>query len=481
MDIFYLLERARVRRLVNRIAGLVGGLIVLFGIFAPLAVAQSDAALSEIGSSVQLMQPTGAGQSAPVNTVTLHDAIERAQKNDAQLLSAISDAKIAGEDRVQARAALLPSVNGSVQYLGTQGNGITPNGRYVTNDGVHVYRAWGVVHQDLSPGTFMATGYRRAAAAEALAKAKSEIARRGLAVTVAKDFYGLVVAQRKYATAQLAVEQAKHFFDITQDGERAGQSPHSDAIKAEIQYRLQQQTFDESKLAMEDARLTLAVLMFPTLNENFSVVDDLDSAQPLPQFDEVKTMAEKENPDLRVALEFAREAELDVSAAKTSFLPKLTLETDYGIEANSFALHSVSAAFPKEGNLPNLGYFVTAAVTIPVWDWGTLRSKLHQAEYKQQQAKAQLSQAQRQLVGNLYAAYNEAATARSAVESSRRTAELAAESVRLINLRYRGGESGVLEVVDASTTLVTARNAYDDAQARYRTALANLQTLTGNF
>ena len=86
---------------------------------------------------------------------------------------------------------------------------------------------------------------------------ESEIARRGLAVTVTKDFYGLVVAQRKYATAQLAVEQAKHFFDITQDGERAGQSPHSDVIKAEIQYRLQQQTFDESKLAMEDARLTL--------------------------------------------------------------------------------------------------------------------------------------------------------------------------------------------------------------------------------
>ena len=84
-------------------------------------------------------------------------------------------------------------------------------------------------------------------------------------------------------------------------------------------------------------------------------------------------------------------------------------------------------------------------------------------------------------MSNLYAGYNEAATARSAVESSRRTAELAAESLRLINLRYQGGASGVLEVVDASSTLVTARNAYDDAQARYRAALANLQTLTGNF
>ena len=60
----------------------------------------------------------------------------------------------------------------------------------------------------------------------------------------------------------------------------------------------EQQAFDEARLAMEDARLDLAVLLFPALNENFSVVDDLDSAQALPPFPEVQTMAEKENPDL---------------------------------------------------------------------------------------------------------------------------------------------------------------------------------------
>ena len=99
--------------------------------------------------------------------------------------------------------------------------------------------------------------------------------------------------------------------------------------------------------------------------------------------------------------------------------------------------------------VPNLGYFVTAALNIPVWDWGTLRSKLHQAEYKQQQAKVQLSQAQRQLMSELYAAYNEAAFARSAVEESRHTAELATESLRLSNLRYQAGASPATEVVDA--------------------------------
>ena len=91
-------------------------------------------------------------------------------------------------------------------------------------------------------------------------------------------------------------------------GEKQGQSPHSDASRRRFNIASQKQAFDEAKLAMEDARLDLAVLLFPTLNENFSVVDDLDSAQALPPFPEVQAMAEKENPDLRVAIETARDS-----------------------------------------------------------------------------------------------------------------------------------------------------------------------------
>jgi outer membrane protein TolC len=462
------------------------GLAVALCILPYGAAAQANAPATAGESQVQLVHPPGPGQSGPPITLTLKDALERASKNDPLYLGAVTDAKNAHEDSAQAKAALLPNVSATSQYLGTQGNGVTPNGRYVTNDGVHVYREWGVFRQDLSPGTFMATGYKRAQAAEALANARAEIARRGLVATVSKDFYALLVAQRKYATSQQALDQAHHFFDITQESERQGQSPHSDAIKAEIQYQLQQQAFDEARLTMEGARLTLAVLLFPTLNENFSVVDDLDSAQALPAFPEVQAMAERENPDLRAATETLRAANLDVTAAKTAFYPTLTVDTVYGIEANAFARRSVVAGFASDpGNrsqpLPNLGYFVTAVLNIPVWDWGTLRSKLHQAVYRQDQAKVQLSQSQRQLISNLYASYNEATIARSAVDGSRRTAELAAEGLRLVNLRYQGGASTVLEVVDAQNTALIARNAYIDSQARYRAALGSLQTLTGTF
>jgi outer membrane protein len=344
-----------------------------------------------------------------------------------------------------------------------------------------MYREWLIAHQELSANTFMGTQVRRATAAEAAARAKLEIAQRGLAVTVTRNYYAFISAQRKYATAQQAEQQARGFFDIAQQQERLGQVARSDVVKAEISYRQQHQAFDEAALAMDNARLALAVLLFPTFNENFSVVDDMQSAPGLPPFADIRSMAAHENPDLRAADELLRAAGADVQLARNAFLPNLVVEGVYGIEANEFALHGVVSAQPELGVLPNLGYAVTVNLTVPLWDWGATRSKLHQSQTRQRQAQVTLSQTQRQLMSNLYSMYNEALTSRDAVNNLRRSAELASESLRLTTLRYQAGESTALEMVDAQNTLVQVRNAADDSEARYRVAIAQLQTLTGSF
>jgi outer membrane protein TolC len=413
--------------------------------------------------------------------VTLQDALALAKKNDAPFQSSVADANLATEDRRQAKASMLPAFSHTTQYIGNQSNGVNPNGRFVSMDGVNMYRSWMVVHQELSANVVGQAPYRRARAAEAVAQARLEIAERGLTVTVTKSYYALIAAERKYATAQQAAQTAQRFLRTTEQEERAGQVAHSDAVKAELAFGQQQQAFQESTLAMENARLALAVLLFPTMTENFSVVDDLNAAPALPEFPEARALAERGNPDLRAANELLRAANEDIRVARNALLPSLAFEGVYGIEANAFALHSRIAAQPELGVLPNLGYSVTANVSVPLWDWGVLRSKLHQSETRERLARAQLTQAQRLLVSNLYSKYNEALTAKSAVETLRRVADLATESLRLVTLRYQAGESTALEVVDAQNTLVQARNAHDDAQARYRVALADLQTVTGAF
>jgi outer membrane protein len=429
--------------------------------------------------AVQLVQPQG--PAAPPIVITLQDALDRAKSIDVQLQTAVADAVVAREDRLQARNALRPSVTNSTQYLGTQGNGTLPSGRFVTNDGVHVYREWGIVHQQVNADTLLKTGVHRATAAEALANARVEITQRGLLVTVTRDYYGLLAAQRRYGTAQQAAQNAARFLQVSQQEEQAGQVAHSDVVRAQIQFEQQNQALQDAMLTMENARLSLAVIIFPTLNENFTVVDDLDSPKPLPPFPDIQAMAEKENPDVRAASEALRQATFDVRGARNALYPNLVVDGIYGIEANAFALHSTVAAFPQAGPLPNPGYFITGNITIPIFDWGTLRSRVKQAQAREQQARVQLSQTQRQVLSNLYAFYNEAMVARDAVDRLRRAADLAAESLRLIGLRYQAGESTILEVVDAQNTLTQTRNAYDDAQNRYRVAVAQLQTISGIF
>jgi outer membrane protein len=451
--------------------------LVMAAAGAPAAVAQEP----PTGPPLQLAHPEAPAGAPPV--ITLQDALQRARQNDVQFQTSVAEAEVARQDRVQARAGLLPAFSYTTQYLGNSPtpNDVLPTGRFVSLDGVHMYRAWGVMREELSANTFLGTPVRKAQAAELAAEARRDVAARGLVVTVTRNYYALVAAERKYATAQQSVQQASRFFEITQQQERLGQVARSDVVKAEIALRQQQQSYREATLVMDTARLALAVMIFPTLNENFTVADDLAAAPPLPPFADVRAMAEKENPDLRAAGEALRAANEDVRAAKNALFPTLSVDAVYGLEANEFALHAIVSAQPGLGPLPTLGYFVTVNLNVPVWDWGGLRSKVRQSEARAKQATVTLTQAQRQLASNLYSMYNEVVVARSAVDNLQRVAELAAESLRLINLRYQAGESTALEVVDAQNTLVQARNAFDDAAVRYRMAFAQLQTVTGTF
>jgi len=458
---------------------------------------QNSALYSRIGSTLRRLFPIlafaatapafaqltlTAEDSNPPLTITLQDALQRARQNAPEYRAAVTEMRLAREDRVQARAALLPDVNYNTSYIYTQGTGPLsancqttvvgcPPFRFIANNSVHEYVSQANIHESLSLTNL--ADYRRSAAAAAQARARAEIAARGLVVTVTQAYYGLLVAQRKYANEQRAASEAARFLDISQKLESGGEVAHADVIKARLQAQQQQRDLQESQLAMERSRLDLAVILFPAFNQNFTVVDDLQNPEPLPPFAEVAAAGQKNNPDLGAALAAYRAANHEVTAAWGGLLPSLSLDYFYGIDASHFAVST--------DGVRNLGYSTVATLQIPIFSWGADRSKLKQAELRRDQAHVELNFAQRQLLSRLRQFYSEAETARSEMESLASSAEMAADSLRLTTLRYQAGESTVLEVVDAQNTLTLARNAYDDGQSRYRVALANLQTLTGTF
>ncbi len=446
----------------------------------PPLPAQQSLSLSSAPKMSAHFDPQATTTASPaLVSLTLQDALDRARKNSAQFQAAVTATGLAGEDRRQAFTSLLPSVAYNNSAIYTQGVGpaaSTASGQsvvFIANNAVHEYISQANVHEAIDFAAIQ--NFRRASAAAAVARAQQEIASRGLVVTVVQSYYAVAAAQQKLEAAKKTSDEGENFLKITQDLEHGGEVAHSDVIKAELQANDRKRQLQEAQLALLNARLDLAVLIFPDFNDNYEIADDLHAAIALPALAEVQQRAARDNPDLRAALASLQEAGHDVTGARAGYLPSLTLDYFYGIDAAHFAVNTVIDG----QKFSNLGSSAIATLNIPVWNWGTTQSRVKQAELRRSQARRELSLAQRKLLAEIRSLYAEADTAANELSGLQRSAELAAESLRLVTLRYKNGESTVLEVVDAQTTFASANSAYQDGAVRYRVALANLQTLTG--
>jgi len=451
------MPRRRMRRWRFNLRHFCAGLAV--ALFAVGAVAQEKSA-----------EPTSMAPGAPLR-LTLADALDRARQNSVVYQAALTDARIAHEDKKQSVAALLPSVNYNNSAIYTQGTGTDDQVKFIANNAVHEYISQGNVHEALDLAGIAEA--RRTAALSAVAKARAEIASRGLVVTVVQSYFGVAAAEKKLIVAQKADDEGDRFLKLTNDLEKGGEVAHADVIKAELQMNDRRRQLQEAKLTLLNARLDLAVLIFPNFNDSYELADNLHAPVTLGSAEEIEARAARDNPDIRAALETVNATSHGVSAARAGYLPGLDFDYFYGIDATHFAT--------RTNGISNLGSSAVATVNIPVWNWGTTQSKIKQAEFQRDQAKRELSLAQRKLLAELKSLYAEAQTAADELSNLQRSAELGTEGLRLTTLRYKNGESTVLEVVDAQTTATLADAAYEDGAVRYRVALANLQTLTGEL
>jgi outer membrane protein TolC len=434
-----------------------------------------------MGPNTQSVQQSSAPPANSPPRLTLEDALNRARKNSVQFQAAQTDAALARQDRYLAGAALLPSVTYNNQVLYTQGAPLALQAQthtpvlYIANNAVHEYISQANVHETIDVAGVAA--FRRASAAAAVARARAEIASRGLVVTVVQSYYVVAASQQKLETARKAANEGDNFLKLTQELEKGGEVAHADVIKADLQAHERRRQLQEAQLAQLNARLDFAVLIFPDFNDKFEVADDLHATIPMPTLPEVQQQAAKENPEVRAALEAVKAAGYEVTASRAGYLPALGLDYWYGIDATNFGVNSPITVNGQ--TFSNLGSSISATLNIPIWNWGATQSRVKQAELRRTQTQRELSLTQRKLLAEIQSLYAEADTALNELTGLGRSAELAAESLRLTNLRYKGGEATVLEVVDAQTTNAQANAAYQDGAVRFRVALANLQTLTG--
>ena len=457
------------------------GILTFTGLFLASAACWAVGPQSQAAPADQ--SSTAAGQ--PVS-ITLEEAIKRAEASEPALAAARADSQSAALDRSMARAGLLPNAHALTQGIYTQPNGLyaesgegvnTPNPKFVANDSrPHEYFAQGIVDETLSVAGVAAL--RRADAAAALGRAQLEIARRGLVVTVTGLFYQVLAADHKVAIAQRGYKDAEEFSRITEDRENAREAAHADVLKAQLTKQQQWRLLQDAMLSAQTARLDLGVLLFSDPRTPYAL-KEAQVEPSLAAFSDVEAAAGKNNPQLKSALANLVGSNADVLGARGAYLPTLALNVTYGIDANEFAVNGPLT--PSGLQARNLGYSTTWTVTFPIWDWLSTEHKVKQSEIRRDAAQVALTATQRQLIANLQEYYAAAQTAWQELESLDTSVATAAESLRLSEVRYKAGEAPVIEVVDAQNAYVAAENAREDGRVRYETARAQLQTLTGTM
>jgi outer membrane protein TolC len=421
------------------------------------------------GTYVPLVQAQAAAPLEPLR-LTLRQALDLARQNSVAFQLAVTNAGIAHEDKKQALASLLPSVAYDNSAIYTQGTGVNDTVKFIANNAVHEYISQANVHEAFDLAAF--SDFRRKGAAAAVAKAQAEVSSRGLVVTVVQDYWNMAAAQLKLEALQKAANEGEGFLKLTQELEHGGEVAHADVIKAELQVNDRRRQLQAAKLALLNARLDLAVLIFPSFNSNFAIADDLHGGSNMPSLEEFQQRSAQRNPEIHAAMESVKESNFAVTSSRAGYLPSLGFDYFYGIDATHFAT--------RTDGISNLGSAVAVTLNVPIWNWGATQSKVKQAELRRDQAKRELSLSQRKLLAELQSLYAEAEAASSDLASLSQSADLAAESLRLTTLRYKNGEATVLEVVDAQNTAASANTAYQDGALKFRVTLANLQTLTGD-
>lgn len=419
-------------------------------------------------------------QSAKGETLTLDEVIARAQANEPSFVAAVAERKASALERADARAALLPTATYHNQAIYTQPNGLpasrigqvtgAPSPIFVANNAIREYASQGLFNETI--GFAQVAGLRAADANAARAAAEYEVARRGLVAAAVGLFYGVASSSERVDVARQAATEAEQFAELTKKREAAREAAHADVLKAELQQQQRQRELVEAQTTLAKATVELGVLLYANPVTAYQV--KTGEAPALPERATIEAVARENSPELRSAFAALQVSEAGTYAAKAALLPELALNFTYGIDATNFGVNG------PEG-IRNLGYSMSAALDIPVWDWLTTERRIKAAKVREGASRVALTAVQRRLLASLAEFYTEAEVASRQVASLDGSVLTARESLRLLTLRYVDGESTVLEVVDAQNTLFSAQTAQIDGRVRYRLALANLQTLTGTL
>lgn len=170
-------------------------------------------------------------------------------------------------------------------------------------------------------------------------------------------------------------------------------------------------------------------------------------------------------PDVQAAEARLRAAGARIDAARAAYFPGITLTAAYGF--NSTQLSNLF-----EG--PSIAWNVGAALTQPIWDGGRIGAQYDATKARQKQIELDYRDSvvvAFKEVRDALGAYSEANTT---LQSGQRRAQALQRAAELTRLRFDGGESSRLDVINADRLALTAQAQNADAARALTAAQANV-------
>lgn len=184
-----------------------------------------------------------------------------------------------------------------------------------------------------------------------------------------------------------------------------------------------------------------------------------------------------QRPDLMVQVEGLRAASSEIKAAKTAFLPTLSIDGDAGLAKTYGVQDRMPGIYSPNQELWN----AKLSLTWDIFNGFERESRLARAKADQRQAAAQIDFIRDQVENQVWAAYSTAHTALRQQKAAAALLASAAESYNSALQSYNYGVRSQIDVVSAQRTLAAARTADVSARTQLLTGVAALAFQTGDL
>jgi outer membrane protein, multidrug efflux system len=395
----------------------------------------------------------------------LQELIRTALKQNYDLQIATERINEARAQVAIARSNLFPQVQGSGDFSGGKEHNFQTKSNFLT------------LTADAAFQLDLFGKLRRATEASRAQLLATEDARQTVILTlvsdVASDYFALLQLDLQLQITRNTVAAQEASVKLTKLRVDHGVATKLDVLQA-------QQTLDtanaqipdlERQIAQEENAISILLGNYPqAVPRGLPLVE-----QPLPP--EVppglpSTLVER-RPDIREAEQFLVAANAQIGVAKAQFFPQISLT---GSGGGAFGRSSAFSSLMSS----QLGVWSYGAqVSQPIFTGGALRGNLRAAESQHQQALIAYRQAIQRAFGDVSDAligYQKFHLVRLRQEDT--VADLQ-ESVRLSNMRYQGGTTTYLEVLDGQRSLFSAELTLAQARGTEYQSLVQLYRALG--